>query len=44
VNAVGIFHRDLCQSVENWDEEENCVTDMQGVHAGPTQNIVNGLL
>lgn len=43
MSAFGIFHRDLCQ-LENWDEKENCGTDMQGVHAGPAQNIVNGLL
>lgn len=44
MSDVGIFHTDLCQSVENWDEKENCGTDMQGVHTVPIQNIVNRLL
>lgn len=44
MSDVGIFHTDVCQSVENWDENEICGTDMQGVHTGPTQNIVKGLL
>jgi hypothetical protein len=44
VSYVGTFHTDVCQSVVNWIEKENCGTDMQGVHTGPTQNIVIGLL
>jgi hypothetical protein len=44
VSDVGIFHTDVCQSVEKCDEKEICGTDMQGVHTVPTQNIVNGLL
>jgi hypothetical protein len=44
VSDVGIFRIGVCQFVENWDEKENCSADMQGVHTGPTQYIVNGLL